>query len=484
MNPMIWIIDDDASIRFVFDKALDVNSIRHRLFENGDAALAALQREVPDVIVSDIRMPGVDGLALIKEVHKTDPDIPFIIMTAHSDLAAAIDSYEQGSFEYLPKPFDIEAAVAVIRRAALHRFNTRKMREEKARQGDAPALSSNAGEEEEIIGKSPVMQEVFKFIGRVSRTDLPVLIHGEVGTGRELVAQALHNHGARKGRAFVTVNMSSVPQDMIQSQIFGGARDGDDEEPCALKQAEGGTLFINEICDMPMDAQTRLLRLLQTGDYIPVGADRPVKADVRIIASSSKDLESMAQSGTLIADLYYRLNVINVNMPPLRERNNDIPMLAKHFLAQAAAEARTEPKKLTSEVLVFLCRQSWPGNVTQLKNLCKYLTIMVTGNDIQLVDLPQDFLHARAQPVHTPGAAPITGSTKEATSWQEQLRNWVDSRLRSGERDILSEAVPEFERVMLEATLSFTGNHKQESARLLGWGRNTLTRKIKELNIK
>ncbi len=484
MNPMIWIIDDDASIRFVFDKALDVNSIRHRLFENGDAALAALQHEVPDVIVSDIRMPGVDGLTLIKEVHKVDGDIPFIIMTAHSDLAAAIDSYEQGSFEYLPKPFDIEAAVAVIRRAALHRFNTRKMREEKARLGDAPADQRQEGEEEEIIGKSPVMQEVFKFIGRVSRTDLPVLIHGEVGTGRELVALALHNHGARRGRAFVTVNMSSVPQDMVQSQIFGDVKDSAEEEPCSLKQAEGGTLFVNEICDMPMDAQTRLLRLLQTGDYIPVGADRPVKANVRIIASSSKDLESMAQSGTFIADLYYRLNVINVNMPPLRERNNDIPMLAKHFLAQAAAEAHTEPKKLTSEVLVFLCRQSWPGNVTQLKNLCKYLTIMVTGNDIQLVDLPQDFLHARAQPVHAAGSAPITGSTKEATSWQEQLRNWVDSRLRSGERDILSEAVPEFERVMLEATLSFTGNHKQESARLLGWGRNTLTRKIKELNIK
>ncbi|MDD6318114.1 MAG: sigma 54-interacting transcriptional regulator [Succinatimonas hippei] len=483
MNPMIWIIDDDASIRFVFDKALDVNSIRHRLFENGDAALAALSHEIPDVIVSDIRMPGVDGLTLIKEVHKTDPDIPFIIMTAHSDLAAAIDSYEQGSFEYLPKPFDIEAAVAVIRRAALHRFNTRKMREEKARQGDAHSPKDQLDDEEEIIGKSPVMQEVFKFIGRVSKTDLPVLIHGEVGTGRELVALALHNHGARRGKPFVTVNMSSVPQDMVQSQIFGDTKNVDDE-PSSLKQAEGGTLFINEICDMPMDAQTRLLRLLQTGDYIPVGSDHPLKANVRIIASSSKDLETMAQNGTFIADLYYRLNVINVNMPPLRERNNDIPMLAKHFLSQAAAEAHTEPKKLTSEVLVFLCRQSWPGNVTQLKNLCKYLTIMVTGNDIQLVDLPQDFLHARTQPIHTPGVTPINGTTKDATSWQDQLRNWVDSRLRSGERDILSEAVPEFERVMLEATLSFTGNHKQESARLLGWGRNTLTRKIKELNIK
>ncbi|MDY6321737.1 MAG: sigma 54-interacting transcriptional regulator [Succinivibrio sp.] len=480
MNPMIWIIDDDASIRFVFDKALDVNSIRHRLFETGDAALAALEHEVPDVIVSDIRMPGIDGLSLIRAVHKVDADIPFIIMTAHSDLAAAIDSYEQGSFEYLPKPFDIEAAVTVIRRAALHRFNTQKLREERSHEQGAQA-AHDPDEDEEIIGKSPVMQEVFKFIGRVSKTELPVLVQGEVGTGRELVAQALHRHGSRRDHSFVSVNMTSMPQDMVSSEVFGDVS-GSQAQACAIARAAGGTLFVNEICDMPMDAQTRLLHLVQTGEYIPVGTDKPVKADVRIIASSSKDLEDMAAQGAFISDLYYRLNVINIRMPPLRERNNDIPMLAKHFLAAAAAEAHTEPKKLTSEVLVFLCRQNWPGNVTQLKNLCKYLTIMVTGNDIQLVDLPSEFLHSRPQV--SKGTTSISGSTKEATSWQEQLRNWVDSRLRAGERDILSEAVPEFERVMLEATLSFTGNHKQESAKLLGWGRNTLTRKIKELNLK
>lgn len=478
MNPMIWIIDDDASIRFVFDKALDVNGIQHRLFENGEAALTALKHEIPDVIVSDIRMPGINGLALIKTVHEVDENIPFIIMTAHSDLAAAIDSYEQGSFEYLPKPFDIESAVAVIRRAAMHRFNSQKLKEEKANAGHAPG--QEAEENEEIIGKSPVMQEVFKFIGRVSKTDLPVLVHGEVGTGRELVAMALHNHGNRREHGFISVNMSSMPKEMIQSEIFGDS--AVNQKECALKRAEGGTLFVNEICDMPMDAQTRLLRLLQDGEYIPLGSDTPVKADVRIIATASRDLEAMAAEGTFIADLYYRLNVININMPALRERNNDIPMLAKHFLAQAAQDAHTEPKKLTSEVLVFLCRQPWPGNVTQLKNLCKYLTIMVTGRDIQLVDLPSEFLHARPQAPKV--ATSITGASKDKTSWQELLRNWVDSRLKSGEKDILSEAVPEFERVMLEATLSFTGNHKQESAKLLGWGRNTLTRKIKELNIK
>lgn len=478
MNPMIWIIDDDASIRFVFDKALDVNSIQHRLFENGEAALEALKQEIPDVIVSDIRMPGINGLALIKSVHEIDENIPFIIMTAHSDLAAAVESYEQGSFEYLPKPFDIESAIAVIRRAAMHRYNSLKLKAEKEH-SQGQNISKEPEEDEEIIGKSPVMQEVFKFIGRVSKTELPVLVHGEVGTGRGLVAMALHNHGNRRDKPFVSLNMSSMPLEMIQTELFGDT--ATHLNTCAIKRAEGGTLYINEICDMPLEAQSRLLKLLQDGEYIPLGSDKSYKADVRIIATSSRDLETLVQSGSFIADLYYRLNVININMPALRERNNDIPMLAKHFLAQAAIQAHTEPKKLTSEVLVFLCRQPWPGNVTQLKNLCKYLTIMVTGRDIQLVDLPSEFLHARPQV--TKSSTSITGTTTDNTSWQEQLRNWVDGRLKAGERDILSEAVPEFEKVMLEATLNFTGNHKQESAKLLGWGRNTLTRKIKELGL-
>lgn len=474
---MIWVIDDDASIRFVFDKALDVNNITHRLFENGEAALTALKQEVPDVIVSDIRMPGIDGLSLIKAVHEVDDNVPFIIMTAHSDLSAAIDSYEQGSFEYLPKPFDIEQAISVIRRAAVHRMNLNKLRDQKLKP-EQPMMRER-DEDAEIIGKSPAMQEVFKFIGRVSKTELPVLIHGEVGTGRELVALALHNHGNRSKKPFISLNMSSMPQEMIRYELFGDVNK--DPSMCALARANGGTIFINEICDMPMDAQSRLLQLLQSSEYIPVGGIKPVKADVRIIAATSQNLEERINNGTFFSDLYYRLNIININMPPLRERNNDIPMLAKHFLAQSALENHQEPKRLTSEVLVFLCRQPWPGNVRQLKNLCKYLTIMVTGRDIQLIDLPSEILHAKNQPPKNPTS--VTGTSKEHISWQEQLRNWVDGRLKAGEHDILSEAVPEFEKVMLEATLAFTGNHKQESAKLLGWGRNTLTRKIKELNI-
>ncbi|MGN1281145.1 MAG: sigma 54-interacting transcriptional regulator [Succinivibrio sp.] len=478
MNPMIWVIDDDASIRFVFDKALDANSITHRLFENGESALEALKHETPDVIVSDIRMPGIDGLEMIKAVHEVDENIPFIIMTAHSDLSAAIDAYEEGSFEYLPKPFDIEQAISVIRRAAVHRVNMLQLLDQKTKT-EAPGLSSDVTEETEIIGKSPAMQEVFKFIGRISKTDLPVLIHGEVGTGRGQVAKALHNHGDRKGHKFVSLNMSSLPQEMVKYELFGDITK--DATQSAIVKADGGTLFINEISDMPMDCQNRLLQLIQKQEYSPIGSTESKHANVRIIASTSHDLEKKIADGTFNSDLFYRLNIININIPPLRDRNNDIPMLAKHFLAQSAVDGHTEPKKLTSEVLVFLCRLPWPGNVRQLKNLCKYLTIMVTGRDIQLVDLPSEFLHANSNQNKTTNQT--AAGSKENATWQDLLRAWVDGKLKSGEHDILSEAVPEFEKVMLEATLTFTGNHKQESAKLLGWGRNTLTRKIKELNL-
>ncbi|MGN0893961.1 MAG: sigma 54-interacting transcriptional regulator [Succinivibrio sp.] len=478
MNPMIWVIDDDASIRFVFDKALDANSITHRLFENGESALEALKHETPDVIVSDIRMPGIDGLEMIKAVHEVDENIPFIIMTAHSDLSAAIDAYEEGSFEYLPKPFDIEQAISVIRRAAVHRVNMLQMLDQKSKT-EAPTLSAEVTEETEIIGKSPAMQEVFKFIGRISKTDLPVLIHGEVGTGRGQVAKALHNHGDRKSHKFVSLNMSSLPQEMVKYELFGDV--SKDINQSAIVKADGGTLFINEISDMPMDCQNRLLQLIQKQEYSPVGSTESRHANVRVIASTSHDLEKKIADGTFNSDLFYRLNIININIPPLRDRNNDIPMLAKHFLAQSAVDGHTEPKKLTSEVLVFLCRLPWPGNVRQLKNLCKYLTIMVTGRDIQLVDLPSEFLHANSNQNKNSGQ--VAAVNKENATWQDLLRAWVDSKLKSGEHDILSEAVPEFEKVMLEATLTFTGNHKQESAKLLGWGRNTLTRKIKELNL-
>lgn len=485
MNPMIWVIDDDASIRFVFDKALDANSITHRLFETGEAALEALEQETPDVIVSDIKMPGIDGLELIKRVHEIDENIPFIIMTAHSDLTAAIDAYEEGSFEYLPKPFDIEQAISVIRRAAVHRVNMIQMMNQKAQEQASRSVSPmeaahvEGTEEAEIIGKSPAMQEVFKFIGRISRTDLPVLIHGEVGTGRSQVAKALHNHGERKEAKFISLNLASIPPEMVKYELFGDINK--DLSQCALIKAEGGTLFISEISDLPMDCQNRILQLLQKQEFSPIGATEPIHANIRIIASTSHNLEEKIAEGTFNSDLFYRLNIININIPPLRDRNNDIPMLAKHFLAQSAIDSHTEPKKLTSEVLVFLCRLPWPGNVRQLKNLCKYLTIMVTGRDIQLVDLPSEFLHANT-PQNKPAVTnAVTG--KENSSWQELLRAWVDSKLKSGEHDILAEAVPEFEKIMLETTLTFTGNHKQESAKLLGWGRNTLTRKIKELNI-
>ncbi len=477
MDPLIWVIDDEDSIRFVFDRALNSNGISHRTFKSGDEALEALKTEIPDVIVSDINMPGTqtDGLTLITKVHEVDPNIPVIIITANSDLSSAVSSYEHGTFEYLPKPFDIEEAMSLIRRAAVHRVSLDNRKKDKAQQNAGATHSDN--DDVEIIGKSPAMQDVFKFIGRVSKADVPVFIFGESGTGRELVAKALHNHSERRGKGdFVAVNIASIPKESIEFELFSN-----DLGPCAIERAQGGTLFINEIGEMPMEAQTRLLTVLQNKEYLPLGQSTPCKADVRVIVSSSQNLETLNKEGKFIPDLYYRLNVIHINMPPLRDRNNDIPMLANHFLAQAALENNTEPKKLTSEVLVFLCRQPWPGNVRQLKNLCKCLTIMVTGRDIQMSDLPSEYSQARNQ--QPKATTSIAGTSKEPTSWQEQLRNWVDGRLRAGEHDILSEATPEFERVMLEAALAFTANHKQESAKLLGWGRNTLTRKLKELNI-
>lgn len=475
MDPLIWVIDDDSSIRFVFDKSLTNNKINHRIFEDGNAALEALNTKIPDVIVSDIKMPGIDGLSLINEVHKKDPNIPFIIMTAHSDLSAAVDSYEHGTFEYLPKPFDVEDALNVIRRAAAHRMNLLRKKDETV----VPTARVD-DKDVEIIGKSPAMQEVFKSIGRAAKNDLNVIIEGESGTGRELVALALHNHSLRgqNGGKFITLNVTATPKDNICLELFGT----DENSPCALQRANGGTLFINEFDELPKDAQVRLSHVLNTGEYIPLNQTTPVKTDVRFMVSTTSNTEKLTQEGKCLDNLLFKLNLVSIKMPALRERNNDIPMLATHFLSKCAQENNQEPKKLTSEVLVFLCRQPWPGNVRQLKNLCKYLTLMVTGRDIQMSDLPSEYLQARNQQAKI--TTSISGTTKEPTSWQEQLRNWVDGRLRAGEHDILSEAVPEFERVMLEAALSFTSNHKQESAKLLGWGRNTLTRKLKELNIQ
>ncbi len=474
---MIWVIDDDASIRFVFNKALSVNNITHRLFENAETALEALEKETPDVVVSDIKMPGMNGIELIEKFHHVDANIPFIIMTAHSDLSSAIDAFDEGSFEYLPKPFDIEQAIAVIRRAAVHRVNMSQIQ----KQHSAPAEDSTEKvleDDNDIIGKAPAMQDVFKFVGRVSKTDLPVLIIGECGTGRCKVAKALHNHSDRKNQSFMVLNTSSIPQDMIKYELFG---DVNSNKPSLIEQAQNGTLFISEINEMPMDCQNRLLMLLKNGVYTKIGSQDTIKADIRVIVSTSTNLEEKIALGQFNSDLYYKLSIINITIPPLRERNNDIPLLTKYFLNQIAKESHSEPKKLTSEVLVFLCRLPWPGNVRQLKNLCKYLSIMVTGRDIQLVDLPQDILHSKNSQNKNPNVT--QDGERENVTWQSLLRTWVDNKLKQGEKDILSEAVPEFEKIMLEATLTFTGNHKQESAKLLGWGRNTLTRKIKDLNL-
>ena len=473
MVPMVWVIDDDASIRFVFDRGLALQHISHRLFDSGEEALAALAREVPDVIVSDIRMPGISGLDLIARVRAVDDAIPFIIITAHSDLNAAVASYEHGVFEYLPKPFDINTAIAVIRRAINHRLTLLRQRERPpAEENPGQEVPESADPGEHLLGKSAAIQEVFKFIGRMARSELPILVNGEPGTGRSLIAQALHQHSGRADAPYVALNLTSMPPEQAELELFGSAAP---QKSGALERASGGTLFLSEISSLSPGAQTRLLNVLREGHYVPGGATSPQSCNVRMVVSSSRNLEELSSQGLFLPDLCYHLNVATVSMPPLRERSGDIPLLTKHFLNEAAQQAHTEPKRLTSEVLVFLCRQSWPGNVRQLKNLCRYLTVMVSSRDIQLPDLPQELLHGR--PASTTGTAPAV------QTWQELLRVWAETRLKSGQSDLLSEAVPIFERVLLETTLDFTGRRKQEAARLLGWGRNTLSRKLKELRM-
>lgn len=462
----IWVIDDDRSIRWVLEKALIAAGMEVACFDSASKALDALGREEPDAIITDIRMPGIDGLKFLRQVRTEHPDLPIIIMTAHSDLDSAVAAYEGGAFEYLPKPFDIDEAVALASRAIEHRRRQEEQVVEKAGTQQVPA----------IIGEAPAMQEVFRAIGRLSRSHMTVLITGESGTGKELVARALYRHSPRADGPFIALNMAAIPRDLLESELFGhergaftgaqGMRRG------RFEQADGGTLFLDEIGDMPAELQTRLLRVLADGEFYRVGGHTPIKVDVRIIAATHQDLEQRVREGRFREDLFHRLNVIRVHTPSLRERREDIPQLARHFLNQAAWELRVEPKTLLPEVEEYLCRLDWPGNVRQLENTCRWLTVMASGRQIHMEDLPPEL---RA-----------SGSAQPATAdgWEEALRHWAEQRLAHGEHDLLTLANPAFERVLIEAALKSTGGRRQDAAKLLGWGRNTLTRKLKELGLE
>ena len=459
----VWIVDDDRSIRWVLEKALQQEGMEPVSFDSADAALTRLQRQCPDVLISDIRMPGTSGLDLLATIRERYPKLPVIIMTAHSDLDSAVASYQGGAFEYLPKPFDVDEAVALVRRALAH-----------THEQDAEDEEQDEARTPEIIGEAPAMQEVFRAIGRLSHSNITVLINGESGTGKELVAHALHRHSPRARNPFIALNMAAIPKDLMESELFGhekGAFTGASvQRRGRFEQADGGTLFLDEIGDMPAETQTRLLRVLADGEFYRVGGHTPIKVDVRIIAATHQDLEGLVQAGKFREDLFHRLNVIRIHIPKLAERREDIPALAQHFLAKAAHELAVEPKLLKPQTQDYLRNLAWPGNVRQLENTCRWITVMASSREVLIEDLPPEMLTQHHD------SAPDG-------NWEHGLRTWADQELARGVTNLLDIAVPAFERIMIETALKHTAGRRRDAAQLLGWGRNTLTRKIKELGM-
>jgi len=460
MKP-VWVVDDDRSIRWVFEKALAREGIPFRTFGLAQDALGALDTEAPQVLVSDIRMPGTSGLELLQAVKARHPNLPVIIMTAYSDLESAVAAFQGGAFEYLPKPFDVDQAVELIRRAL-----DESLREEAGE--EAPATTP------EILGQAPSMQEVFRAIGRLSQSNATVLITGESGSGKELVARALHRHSPRAAKPFVAINAAAMPKDLLESELFGherGAFTGAQQmRRGRFEQAEGGTLFLDEIGDMPFDLQTRLLRVLSDGHFYRVGGHQPLKANVRVIAATHQDLEARVREGLFREDLYHRLNVIRLRLPPLAERREDVPLLARHFLAKSGRELGIEPKRLSDDAMAFLAAYDWPGNVRQLENVCHWLTVMAPGQSIELVDLPPEL---RQETARSP-----------ETDWTAALAREVERALVRGEAGLMDSMTRNFERILISKALAHTGGRRIEAAQLLGIGRNTITRKIAELGIE
>ena len=463
-KPHVWVIDDDRSIRWVLEKALQKAGMEVSSFENGLQIPELLRQRQPDAIITDIRMPGVDGLELLNLIHSKHPDLPVIIMTAHSDLDSAVSAYQGGAFEYMPKPFDVNEAVDQVKRAIDHRHQ------------QMDSIDQPTDEETpEIIGEAPAMQEVFRAIGRLSRSHITVLINGESGTGKELVAHALHRHSPRAEKPFIALNTAAIPRDLLESELFGHERGAFTGAQAArrgrFEQANGGTLFLDEIGDMPAELQTRLLRVLADGEFYRVGGHTPVKVDVRIIAATHQNLEARVKQGLFREDLFHRLNVIRIHIPALRERREDIPLLLNYFLASAATELNVESKLLHPEVENYLRNLAWPGNVRQLENTCRWLTVMASGRKIRMDDIP-------------PELKPDQKESGTSSDWEMSLKRWTEQQLAAGTTSLLSSATPAFERVVIKSALCHSGGRRQDAAKLLGWGRNTLTRKIKELGLE
>ncbi len=461
MNTPVWIIDDDRSIRWVLEKALAREHIEHKSFASAEEAEHELERSTPEVIISDIRMPGKSGLELLQSLRDRNPGLPVIIMTAYSDLESAVSAFQGGAFEYLPKPFDVNHAVELIRRAI----------EQSQRSG------TQAGElmpEPEMLGQAPAMQEVFRAIGRLSQTQATVLINGESGTGKELVARALHRHSTRRDAPFVAINTAAIPKDLLESELFGHERGAFTGASATrrgrFEQAEGGTLFLDEIGDMPAELQTRLLRVLSDGSYYRVGGQQPIRTNVRIIAATHQNLEERVKQGLFREDLFHRLNVIRLRLPPLRERREDIPLLTRYFLQKSARELNTPQKVPSEEVMDYLARQEFPGNVRQLENLCHWLTVMTPSQQIEIADLPPELRGVQ------------TGAG--AGNWRTLLAQEAALALRRGDHNILDSLTHQFESTLITEALKHTAGKRIEAAALLGMGRNTLTRKIQELGLE
>ena len=462
----IWIIDDDRSIRWVLEKSLRNAGYEVVAFEDASEVMARMEQSPPAAVVTDIRMPGIDGLQLLEQIQQERPHLPVIIITAHSDLDSAVSAYQGGAFEYLPKPFDVDEAVELVERAVAHA------------EEEAPAEGGATGLISEMIGEAPAMQEVFRAIGRLSRSNITVLINGESGTGKELVAQALHRHSPRADGPFIALNMAAIPRDLLESELFGherGAFTGaQSQRRGRFEQADGGTLFLDEIGDMPSELQTRLLRVLADSEFYRVGGRDPVKVDVRIIAATHQDLEERVRQGQFREDLFHRLNVIRMQLPGLRERREDIPLLVRHFLNRAAQELNVEPKHADAETEQHLATLNWPGNVRQLENVCRWLTVMSPGQLIHLEDLPPEL---RGNQEAGPSGSEV------AADWRVALKRWAEQELTGGRAGLLVDTIPEVERILVETALARSCGRRQEAAHLLGWGRNTLTRKIKEMGL-
>jgi len=469
MNPVVWIVDDDASIRWVLEAALEDKPYDIKVFDSPLLALKAYDELPPTVVISDVRMPDMDGLTFMEAIHEKDKKIPVIIMTAHSDLNTAVKSFQSKAFEYLPKPFDIDEATGLVDRAIKRHLSGGVSRTKRVVKSGKQPLN--------IIGAAPAMQEVFRILGRVSQLDVTVLINGETGTGKELVAQALHELSPRAEGPFVALNTAAIPRELLESELFGhekGSFTGAHSQRIGrFEEANGGTLFLDEIGDMPVDLQTRLLRVLNDGSFYRVGGRTPVTTDVRIVAATHQNMEQLVSDGHFREDLLYRLNIIRIKVPALRERQEDVPLLLRFYMELEARSLGLEEKVLCPKVEQFLSSLPWPGNVRQLKSLCTWLTIMAPDKKVYIEDLPLEL----KMPLEA------VANDQASDQWEGPLRHWAELFLQSGREGLHTTAEAMFEKVLIDAALKASNNHRQKAAVLLGWGRNTLTRKIQSLGM-